>query len=157
MESLTNGALGVGILVIVVVIIATLVSNVQTTQSTTATGSVVNESFTADTTTPYQLLNLPATNSSIVVTNQTHTFENSIDYSVDGNSFINWINSTANTTGVNASYDFTSTVRTTAFNLSGDGLTGLDQYGNWFSIIVIVLVGAFIIVILRRSFSGATA
>lgn len=51
----------------------------------------------------------------------------------------------------------TQTVGTTEYNLSNDGLTGLDQYGSWFAIIVLVLIGSVIILLLRRSFAGATA
>lgn len=46
------------------------------------------------------------------------------------------------------------TTEPTAYALIGEGLTGLAEYGNWFTLIVLVTVGVVLIRLLLVGFSG---
>ena len=48
----------------------------------------------------------------------------------------------------------TSTSGTIAYNVSNDAATGLGEYGNWFSIIIIVSIAAVILALIFSAFGG---
>jgi hypothetical protein len=48
----------------------------------------------------------------------------------------------------------TNEVDTTAYNVTDDAVTGLSEYGNWFSIIIIVSIAAVILALIFSAFGG---
>lgn len=48
----------------------------------------------------------------------------------------------------------TQTENTTEYNTTGSGLTAMAQFGNWFTIIVLVLIAVVIIGLLIRGLGG---
>ena len=48
----------------------------------------------------------------------------------------------------------TSDANTIAYNVSNDAASGLGEYGNWFSIIIIVSIAAVILALIFSAFGG---
>ena len=48
----------------------------------------------------------------------------------------------------------TQTINSVAYNVSGSGLSALNQFGTWFPVIVIAGIGAFVIGIIFTFFMG---
>jgi len=51
----------------------------------------------------------------------------------------------------------TSDSGTIAYNVSDDAASGLGEYGNWFSIIIIVSIAAVILALIFSAFGGKGA
>ena len=153
---LAGVALTIVLLIVIVAIGAQVISTVQTNQLTTGTNSVTNESFRANTSATYTVTNVgnSVTVLRVEANNVTHnlTFVNQIDYNYTSAGVITWYNSTNNNSYTNVTYNWNGNILNEAYNISGKGLTGLQTYGDWFTIIVIVAVAAFVIALLLGTF-----
>jgi len=51
-------------------------------------------------------------------------------------------------------YNYRGYYQTTAFNTTGDGLGAMDDFSDWFTTIVVIIIASFIIVLLVRQFGS---
>jgi len=56
--------------------------------------------------------------------------------------------------GIIVSIGATNEADTIAYNVTDDAVTGLSEYGNWFSIIIIVSIAAVILALIFSAFGG---
>jgi hypothetical protein len=60
----------------------------------------------------------------------------------------------SNTTHFNASYSYLTVIEGSAYNITGEGLEGLDTTAGFIPVVAIVLVGAIVIGLIVSTFGG---
>ena len=147
---------GIAITFIVVAIIlsfgADILGDIRTDQLITNTGSVTIESFTANAT----LANLRIINDSTwLIRNKTVTYIQTIDYHIDfTTSVIRWVNTTADTQLINATYTYLYDEHPYEYNVSGSGLASVQKLGDWLPTIALVIIASVIIAIIMMYLGG---
>ncbi len=144
-----------GVFVIALSLIGQVLDVNQTSQSNTLGGSKINESVAVDANVTLSFADTvnfgsPIDNTSVLVTNRSGTttavLVNTADYIVFADGTFNVTDS--GTTGiVNVSYNYSSFEKTTAYNVSGKGLTGTANVGDLASTMGLV-VGVLLVLAL---------
>jgi len=166
---LSSGAIAIILLILTVTIGATILQTTQNTQlaRSTATGQLddgnpytVNESRGAiNFDLPNRFNGLNGAISSAVATNSSNgVVYQGGNYTISGNTF-DWTSATGNLTAINWSYSVTFDVLNQDYNVTRGGLSALNTFSDFFSVIVVVVVfaviiGLFAFVTLRRGEGG---
>lgn len=160
LNRILEGAIPAVLLLITIALVLGIGSQVvQTTQDLYDTDdssvSVTNESITVAFNTLQTLANTFIDNTSIVISNATGNYDQSLFQSSAAESLIGQINITNDINDgelVNVSYDFTSQNKNTAFNASTDGLSGLLTFSSFQPTIAVIIVSILVIGILLVGF-----